>query len=72
MERISWTDPSGVRSKAVVGEAVASDHGAGHVTYMSETVRSITTEEPGFYRVNLQGGRQQLIRVPAGWVTPNE
>jgi hypothetical protein len=54
MERISWTDSSGVRSEAVVGTAVAHDHGDGRMTYTSETVHSIT-RETGFYRINLQG-----------------
>lgn len=71
MERISWTDSSGVRSKAVVGAAVAHDHGNGQVTYTPETVHSIT-REAGAYRVNLQGGRQSFIRVPEEWVTPDD
>lgn len=71
MERISWTDLRGVRSEAVVGAAIAHDHGNGQVTYTPETVRSIT-REAGVYRVNLQGGRQPFIRVPEEWVTPGE
>ena len=71
MERISWTDLSGVRSEAVVGSAIAHDHGHGEVTYTPETVHSIT-REAAVYRVNLQGGRHSFIRIPEEWVTLGE
>lgn len=71
MERISWTDLSGVQSKAVVGAAIAHDHGHGQVTYTPETVHSIT-REAGVYTITLEGGRQPFIRVPEEWVTASE
>ena len=69
MERLSWTDPGGIRNTAIVGREVMHEHPGGSVSYMAgHTVVSIEPELGG-YRVNL-AGRQTFLRVLAEWVDP--